>query len=115
MNKVSIVEWLLLLGGTLAVSARITLLLFLGFRPGASINWLNSFTLVLGFLAGTITLVYPGSLRVLVAATLILLLAAVPAVFGMAWVLYVPSILLISIGTTAKFSQRYFLHRRSDG
>ena len=108
MNKLSIVEeWLVLLGGTLAVSASITLAITLIVRPDASINPLNAATFCLGFLGGTITLVFPGSIRALVPATLILLIAAAPTVFGLVWLMYVPSILLLAVGTTLKICLRF--------
>ena len=107
-------EWLLLLGGTLAVSASITLLIWLAIRPGASINP-NAVTLGLGLIGGTITLVYPNRLRVLVAANFILWLAAAPTVFGMAWLLYVPPIVFVATGTVLMILHRYFAHRRLPG
>ena len=70
MNKVcTVAEWLLLLGGTLAVSVSITLAISLIIRPDASINPLNAVTFGLGFLGGTAALVFPGSIRAQVVAT----------------------------------------------
>jgi hypothetical protein len=112
VTKEGIGEWLLVLGGTLAVSVSITLLVWLAVRPTASINLLNAATSGLGLMAGTITLVYPSRLRVLVAANVLLLLAAAPTVFGLVWLLYVPPIELVALGTALKILHRYFAHGR---
>lgn len=106
-NKTGIVEeWLLLLGGTLAVSVSITLAISLVIRPDASINPLNAVTFCLGFLGGTTALVFPGSIRAQVAATVLLLIAAAPTVFGWVWLLYVPPILLLAVGAALKIFLR---------
>ena len=104
-----------LLGGTLAISVSITLLVWLVYRPAASINLLNAFTLGLGVLGGTITLIYSSRIRVLVGANLILVLAAAPTVFGAVWLLYVPPIAFVATGTVWKILHRYFAHRGLPG
>ena len=108
MDKEEIGEWLVLFGGTLAVSVSITLLVLLVLPSGASINLLNAFTLCLGVLGGTITLIYSRRIRVLVVADLILVFAAAPTVFGAVWLLYVPPIVLVAIGIAWKIINRYF-------
>lgn len=108
MNKVSVVEeWTVLLGGTLAVTVSVTLFLWLVIRPDASINPLNAVTLILGLTGGTVALAYPDKIRLLAAATLILILAAAPTVFGAVWLLYVPPITLVALGATVKVLRRF--------
>ena len=115
MNKEDIAGWLLLLGGTLAVSVSITLLLWLALRPGVEINPLNAITCGLGLMGGAIAIVFPGRLRLLAAANLILLLAAAPAMFGVVWLLYVPPLFFVAIGTTVKILNRHLSHRQLTG
>ena len=93
----------------LAISVSITLLVWLVYRPAASINLLNAFTLGLGVLGGTITLIYSSRIRVLVGANLILVLAAAPTVFGAVWLLYVPPIAFVATGTVWKILHSWTL------
>ena len=115
MTKTGIADWLLVLGGTLAVSVSIILIIWLVTRQGASINLLNAVTWGLGLTGGTIILVYPDRLRLLVAANLALLVAAAPAVFGPVWLLYVLPIVLVAIGTALKILGRCIADKRLTG
>ena len=103
---------MLLLGGSLAISISITLFIGVVIRPGASINALSGFTLGLGIMGGMLVLIFSGRVLALVTANLILVLGAAPTVFGPVWLLYVPPIILVAVGTVWKVLERYFERRR---
>ena len=95
-------EWLLVLGGTLAVAVSLGLFFSLIIRPTASLNPLNMTTLVLASVAGIGTILYSNRPRWLPTANALLLLAVIPTAFGWIWLLYVTPVTFVMIGTGLK-------------
>ena len=95
-------EWLLVLGGTLAVAVSLGLFFSLIIRPTASLNPLNMTTLVLASVAGIGTILYSNRPRWLLTANALLLLAVIPTAFGWIWLLYVTPVTFVMIGTGLK-------------
>ncbi len=92
-------EWLLTIGGALALAVSVGIFVSLIVRPTASINPFNMATLVLASAGGIVATLYPSRPRVLMAANVLLLLAVVPTVFAWIWLLYVPSVIFMATGT----------------
>ena len=95
-------EWLLVLGGTLAIAVSLGLFFSLIIRPTASLNPLNMTTLVLASVAGIGTILYSNRPRWLLTANALLLLAVIPTAFGWIWLLYVTPVTFVMIGTGLK-------------
>lgn len=89
-------------GGILAISISVVLLVSLVVRPTASINPLNLATLAMASLAGAMANVATQRTLVLVVANLLMLVAIVPTIFGWIWLLYVPPLLMLSLGSLVK-------------
>ena len=95
-------EWLLVLGGTLAIAVSLGLFFSLIIRPTVSLNPLNMTTLVLASVAGIGTILYSNRPRWLLTANALLLLAVIPTAFGWIWLLYVTPVTFVMIGTGLK-------------
>ena len=95
-------EWLLVLGGTLAIAVSLGLFFSLIIRPTASLNPLNMTTLVLASVAGIGIILYSNRPRWLLTANALLLLAVIPTAFGWIWLLYVTPVTFVMIGTGLK-------------
>ena len=92
-------------GGVAAVCVSVGLLASLVFRPDASLNWLNMFT-VAGAAGAGLALLYGSRTRTLVLANAALVLAVLPAAFGWVWLLYVPPAICAASGTLWKAFRR---------
>ena len=90
-------------GGALAVS--LGLLVSLLIRPTAEINLLNMATLVLASAGGIGLILGHNRFKWLVTASLCLLCAVIPTVFGAVFLLYAAPLTLVVAGTSLKISR----------
>lgn len=89
-------------GGALALAVSIGLFISLLIRPTAGINLLNMATLLLASTAGIGLILSPNSPKWLVVASLCLLCAVIPTVFGAVFLLYGAPITLVVVGSGLK-------------
>lgn len=75
----------------------VSLLVLLVGRPQAAVNWLTTFTVITAAAAGAVAWVSADRAGVLAFASLLLLLAALPAMYGLLGLLYLPGVLLLLI------------------
>ena len=95
---------LLRLAGALA-GAVSAVLLITGLVRDVGLNLLNGWTIVLGFLAAGLLVARAGRGRVL-AAWIILVLAMAPALIGGLGLLYLPSLILATLGAAVRSGSR---------
>ena len=92
----------LVAGGALALAVSIGLLVSLLIRPTAEINFRNMATLVLASAGGIGLILGHNRLKWLVTASLCLLCAVIPTVFGAVFLLYTAPLTLVVAGTGLK-------------
>ena len=105
-------DWLIAIGGVLAIGLSVGLFVWLVARPDTSVNPLALATLLLASAAGALAILYQRRPLALAAANILLLLAIAPTVFGSVWLMYTPPLILLLVGSCWKTARSVWRRMR---